>query len=87
MTNSDLRERAGRLAHLTEIAEEARLDLKAAYDAAASQGYSKAALRKAVKIHMMDQACRAKHDQQQTDLLLYLEEIEGSARPLREAAE
>ena len=60
MTNSDLRERAERLAHLTEIAEEARLDLKAAYDAAASQGYSKAALRRAVKIHMMDQARRAK---------------------------
>ncbi len=84
MTNSDLRERAERLAHLTEIAEEARLDLKAAYDAAASQGYSKAALRRAVKIHMMDQARRAKHDQQQMDLELYLAEIEG--KRLAEAA-
>lgn len=85
MTNSDLKQRAERLAHLTEIAEEARLDLKAAYDAAASQGYSKAALRRAVKIHMMDQARRAKHDAEQADLILYLEELEGRARVLEAA--
>lgn len=84
-TNSDLRERAERLAKLTEAAEEARLDLKAAYDAAASQGYSKAALRKAVKIYMLDAAKRARHDQQQMDLELYLAEIEG--RRMKEAAE
>lgn len=87
MTNSDLRERAERLAQLTEAAEEARLDLKAAYDAAASQGYSKAALRKAVKIHMLDAAKRAKHDSEQMDLEMYLAEIEGRARQMAEAAE
>lgn len=84
MTNSDLAERAARLAKLTEAADEARLDLKAAYDAAASQGYSKSALRKAVKVHMLDAKKRAKHDQEQMDLEIYLAEIEG--RQLREAA-
>lgn len=85
MINSDLAARAERLAKLTEIADEARLDLKAAYDAAASQGYSKTALRKAVKVHMLDAKKRAKHDQEQMDLELYLSEIEG--RSMREAAE
>ena len=85
MTNSDLRERADRLAKLHEDVEEAQAELKGAYDAAASAGYSKAALKKAMKIHTLDAAKRAKHDSAQMDLELYLAEIEG--RSMREAAE
>jgi len=85
MTNSDLRERAERIAKLQEIADEAKADVKAAYDAAASAGYTKSALRAAIKIHGLDATKRAKHDAAQMDLELYLAEIEG--RQMREAAE
>ena len=77
MTNSDLKQRAERLRKLEEAVEEARLDLKAAYDAAASDGYNKSALKKAMKIHAMDGAKRAKHESAQMDLEVYLREIEG----------
>jgi len=77
MTNSDLRERALRLIELEERAEDAKLDLKAAYDAAASAGYTKAALKRAIKLHRMDADKRARHDSAQMDLELYLAEIEG----------
>lgn len=80
MTNSDLRERALRLIELEEAAEEARLDVKAAYDAAESAGYTKKALKRAVKLHRMDQEKRAKHESEQTDLEMYLAEIEGRSQ-------
>lgn len=85
MTNSDLRERAERIAKLEETAKEASEDVKAAYAAAASAGFNKAALRKAMKVHTLDAAKRAKYDSEQMDLELYLAEIEG--RSMREAAE
>ena len=77
MTNSDLHDRAKRLIELEEVAEDAKFDLKAAYDAAARAGYTKAALKRAIKLHRMDADKRAKHDSAQADLILYLEEIEG----------
>jgi uncharacterized protein (UPF0335 family) len=77
VTNSDLRERALRLIELEEKAEDAKLDLKAAYDAAASAGYTKAALKSAIKLHRMDADKRAKHDSAQMDIEMYLAEIEG----------
>jgi uncharacterized protein (UPF0335 family) len=85
MTNSDLRERALRLIELEEKAEDAKLDLKAAYDAAASAGYTKAAFKRAIKLHRMDADKRAKHESAQADLILYLEELEG--RRVLQAAE
>ena len=85
MTNSDLRQRAQEIARLHDAAEEAKQILAEAYDAAASDGYSKPALRKAIKIVSLDAARRQKHDTEQTDLEQYLAEIEGSQ--LREAAE
>jgi uncharacterized protein (UPF0335 family) len=84
-SNSDLRDRALRIIDLEATAKEAKEDVKAAYDAAASAGYTKAALRKAVKIYSMDADRRAKHESEQTDLELYLAEIEG--RSMAEAAE
>lgn len=85
MTNSDLSQRACRLIELEEAAEEAKLDVKAAYDAAASAGYTAKALKRAVKRVRMTAEQRAKHDSEQMDLELYLAEIEG--RTVREAAE
>jgi len=85
MTNSDLRARAERLAKLEETAKEASEEVKAAYAAAASAGYNRAALKKAMKVHSLDNEKRAKYDAAQMDLELYLAEIEG--RSMREAAE
>lgn len=84
-TNSDLKQRALRIIQLEEAAEEAKLDVRAAYDAAESAGFTKKALRAAVKIHRMDAEKRAKFDSAQMDLELYLAEIEG--RSMKEAAE
>lgn len=76
-SNSDLKRRALEIIQRHEAVEEAKEDLKAAYDAAESVGFTKSALRAAVKIHRLDAEKRAKHDSAQTDLILYLEEIEG----------
>lgn len=84
-SNSDLRDRAARLMHLEEQLEDAKLDLKAAYEAAASAGYTAKALKAAIKLHRMDADKRAKHESAQSDLILYLEELEG--RQMAEAAE
>ena len=81
-SNSDLRQRAASIARLQSEVDKAKLALGDAYADAASAGYSKTALRKAMKIHSLTADKRAKHDQEQTDLELYLAEIEG-----REAAE
>ena len=85
MTNSDLRQRAQRIIDLEAAAKEAKLDVDAAYEAAASAGYTKAALKEAIKVHTMDANKRAKRDARQMDLELYLAEIEG--RQMQEAAE
>lgn len=81
-SNSDLRQRAESIARLQTEVDEAKLALDEAYVDAALSGYSKTALRKAMKIHGLTADKRAKHEQEQTDLELYLAEIEG-----REAAE
>ena len=85
MTNSDLRQRAQEIARLHDAADEAKQILSDAYDAAASDGYSKPALRKAIKVHRMDADKRAKHDTEQTDIETYLAELDGAH--MREAAE
>lgn len=83
-SNSDLKRRALEIIYREEAVEKAKEDLKAAYDAAESVGFTKKALRQAIKIHRMDAEKRAKFDSAQMDLELYLAEIEGRAR---EAAE
>jgi uncharacterized protein (UPF0335 family) len=76
-SNSDLKTRALELIRRHEAVEQAKEDLKAAYDAAESVGFTKKALRAAIKIHRLDADKRAKHDSAQMDLELYLSEIEG----------
>lgn len=84
-SNSDLRQRAESIMRLMEQRDELTADIKAAFDAAASVGFNKAVMRKAVRVAAMDAAKRAKHDNEQLELETYLAEIEG--RQLREAAE
>ena len=84
-TNSDLRQRAERIGSLLDQIDDLKVELKAAYEIAKSDGFNPASLRKAIAIARLDDAKRAKHDDAQSDLLLYLDEIEG--RQLREAAE
>lgn len=83
-TNSDLRQRAESIMRLIEQRDELSADIKAAFDAAASVGFNKAAMRKAIKIATLDSAKREKHESEQMDLELYLAEIEN--RELREVA-
>ncbi|MFZ4072098.1 MAG: GapR family DNA-binding domain-containing protein [Caulobacterales bacterium] len=83
MTNSQLARYAERIMALDSQIAELTADRKAEYAAAKGDGYTVSALRKAVKISSMEADKRAKHDQEQMDLELYLAEIEGR----REAAE
>jgi uncharacterized protein (UPF0335 family) len=83
-SNSDLKTRALELIRRHEAVEQAKEDLKAAYDAAESVGFTKKALRAAIKIHRLDADKRAKHDSAQMDLELYLAAIEGRERQAAE---
>lgn len=85
MTNSDLRARALTISALIEQRDDISAEIKACFDSAASAGFNKSAMKKAIKITTMDADKREKHDTEQMDLELYLREIEG--RELREAAE
>lgn len=83
MTNMSLKDHAEIIIEMHEEIEGAQAELAEAYREAVSDGYTLKALRAAIKIHRMDPQKRAKHNQDQMDLVLYLEEIEGR----REAAE
>jgi len=85
MTNSDLRRRAEQIISVMEQIEEMKLAIAEAYDDAAADGYTKSAMRAAIKIHRLDKRKRAKHDQAQADLETYLAELDG--RTMQEAAE
>jgi uncharacterized protein (UPF0335 family) len=84
-TNSDLRQRAQSILRLMEQRDELTADIKAAFDAAASVGFNKTAMRKAIKVAAMSSDKRAKHEADAQEAQLYLFEIEG--REMREAAE
>lgn len=85
ITNSDIRARAQTIQSLIEQRDDITAEIKACYDSAASAGFNKSAMRRAIKITTMDADKREKHESEQSDLLLYLAEIEG--RQMREAAE
>ena len=85
MTNSDLKARAMTIQALLEQRDDISAEIKACFDSAASAGFNKSAMRRAIKITSMDADKREKHDTEQMDLELYLREIEG--REMREAAE
>ena len=84
MRNSDLKQRAESIMRLMEQRDEISADIKAAFEAAASVGYNSKAMRKAIKIASMDAKQRAHHESKQSDLFVYLAELEGTNQ--REAA-
>lgn len=63
--NDDLAERVARIVQLEEAAAEAAADVKAAYDAAASAGYTKSALKKAISIHKLSPDKRKANESEQ----------------------
>jgi len=87
MTNSDLRDRADKIIRLMEAADDLKTGIKDRFEDAKNAGYSASALRKAIKVARMDDKQRAKYERDAEQFDLFLAEIEGSARPLREAAE
>lgn len=76
-TNAAIVTYASRIANLEEQKAEITEDIKEAYADAKNEGFTVSALKKAIKIHSMDADKRAKHESEQTDLILYLEQIEG----------
>lgn len=78
-TNAVLKSHANRISRLEEQKAEIAEEIKEAYEYAKSEGFTVSALRKAIKIHSLDQAKREKHDAEQMDLELYLEQLEGKA--------
>jgi uncharacterized protein (UPF0335 family) len=83
-TNSELQSIAANITRLDNLIDDYKEERKAAYEIAASKGYNAKALRKAIKVSSMDAKQRDRHDNEQGDLLRYLEEIEGEER--RDAA-
>jgi uncharacterized protein (UPF0335 family) len=81
---SDLRDRADYIMRLMEQRDGIALEMKAAFEAAASAGYNAKAMKKAIKIASMDAKQRAHHESKQSDLFVYLAELEGTNQ--REAA-
>ena len=78
-TNSRLQELSSQIARLEEERKALNADIADKYAEAKSEGFTVSALRKAIKIHAMDQAKRDKHDAEQGDLILYLAQLEGRA--------
>lgn len=76
-TNARLQELALSIGRLEEERKALAGDIADKYAEAKSEGYTVSALRKAIKIHAMDKDKREKHDQEQMDLELYLEQLEG----------
>lgn len=74
---TDLRTKAERISKLLDDVEDLKIEIKAAFEIAANEGYNAKALRQAIKIYRMDAKQRAKHDSGQTDLFLYLDTLEG----------
>ena len=75
----DLTYFAKRIAGLEDQREAIKAGLKDEYAVAASKGFNAKALKKAIKIARMDADKRAKHEAEQSDLILYLEALEGKA--------
>ena len=76
-TNDRLKGYAERIiAHEQNIADHREM-LKEIFEEAKSDGYTPKALKQAIKIHSMDQDKRAKFDAEQTDLEIYLAQLEG----------
>jgi len=83
-SNSDLRSRAEHIMRLMDQRDEIAEDIRNSFDVAKSVGFNPSAMRKAIAVARMDAKKRAAHESAQTDLEIYLAEIE--ARELAGAA-
>lgn len=77
MTNSDLKQRAEKIIALMDQADEIKTEIADRFQDAKNQGFTVAALRKAIKVARLDGDKRAKHESAQLDFEMYLSEIEG----------
>jgi uncharacterized protein (UPF0335 family) len=69
-----------------EQRDEIALDIKAAFEAAASAGYNAKAMKKAIRVASMAADKREAHNAEQLDIELYLAELEGRQERERAAA-
>lgn len=76
-TNARLQHYANEIGRCEDQKAAASEAIKDLYDAAKSEGFTPSALKKAIKIHAMDAAKREKHDAEQTDLEIYLAQLDG----------
>jgi uncharacterized protein (UPF0335 family) len=76
-TNSDLRSRAEHIMRLMDQRDELNEDIRNSFDVAKSVGFNPTAMRKAISVARMDAKKRAAHESAQTDLEIYLAEIEA----------
>ena len=76
-TNDRLKHHASNISRLEEERAEIAAVIREHYDTAKNEGFTVKALKQAIKIHSMDQDKRAKHDAEQTDLEIYLAQLEG----------
>ena len=74
---SELQTIASNISRLQDLIDDYKEEMKAAYEIAASKGFNAKALRKAIKVASMEADKRAKHEQEQGDLILYLADLEG----------
>lgn len=78
-TNSALKEYAGAIMRLEDNRAQIAESIREIYETAKADGFTPSALRKAIKIHAMDKDKREKHDAEQLDLEMYLDQLEGKA--------
>lgn len=76
-TNARLKHFSDRLIRLEDERKALTADIKGIFDEAKSEGFTVSALRKAIRIRSLDAAKREKHDAEQTDLEIYLAQLDG----------
>lgn len=75
------------LENMMSTVKELRAQIADEYVNAQSNGFTKSALKQAIKVHRLDGEKRDKFDSDQGDFEMYLAEIDGKANVVRMAAE
>lgn len=76
-TNASLKTYVDRITRLEEQRSEIAEEIREAFEDAKNEGFTVSALKRAIKIHSLDADKRAKHDAEQTDIEVYLANLEG----------
>lgn len=72
---------ADRIAGLQSEIDELKAQIKDELQNASSDGFTPAALKKAIKVHKMDASARQKHEQSQMDFETYLQALDEGEAP------